>query len=59
MYAQAVLAINEEPRLKTSSETGNSTDFSTEDYNFGSAAGYFIVVPGARGFTLSTGDGTA
>jgi hypothetical protein len=59
MYAQAVLAINEEPRLKVSSETGNSTDFSTEDYNFGAAAGYFIVTPGARGFTLSTGDATA
>lgn len=59
LYAQAVLAINEEPRLKVSSETGNSTDFSTEDYNFGAAAGYFIVTPGARGFTLSTGDATA
>jgi hypothetical protein len=59
MYAQAVLAINEEPRLKVSSETGNSTDFSTEDYNFGATAGYFIVTPGARGFTLSTGDATA
>jgi hypothetical protein len=59
MYAQAVLAINEEPRLKTSSDTGNSADFSTEDYNFGAAAGYFIVTPGARGFTLSTGDATA
>ena len=57
--SQAILAINEEPRLKVSSETGNSTEFSTEDFNFGATAGYFIVTPGARSFTFSSGDGTA
>ena len=57
--SQAILAINEEPNLKASSPTGNSTEFSTEDFNFGVTAGYFIVIPGARSFTLSTGDATA
>lgn len=57
--SQAILAVNEEPRLKVSSETGNSTEFSTEDFNFGATAGYFIVTPGARSFTFSSGDGTA
>lgn len=59
IYAQGVLAINEEPHLKATSPTGSNTDFSTEDFNFGAAAGYFIISPGARGFTLSTGDATA
>lgn len=56
---QAVLAINEEPHLKVSNEQGNAKDFSTEDMNFGCSAGYFICIPGGRGFTISTGDGTA
>ena len=59
MNSQAILAINEEPHLKVSSETGNSTEFSTEDFNFGATAGYFIVIPGARSFTFSSGDATA
>lgn len=57
--SSAFLGINEEPRLKTpTTEGGAATEFSTEDMNFGAAAGYFIVIPGARWFTLSTGDGT-
>lgn len=54
------LGINEEPRLKTPESTQASAgEFSTEDFNFGSAAGYFIVIPGARWFAISLGDGTA
>jgi len=57
--SQAFLGINEEPHLKAQNPTGWSADFSTEDMQFGSTAGYFICVPGARSLTISTGDGTA
>lgn len=57
--SQAFLGINEEPRLKTTSDNGANTEFSTDDWNFGSRAGYFIVVPGARSFAFSDGLGTA
>lgn len=58
--SQAFLGINEEPRMKTPAANGNNAeDFSTEDWNFGSTAGYFIVIPGARWFAISTGDATA
>jgi len=58
--SSAFLGINEEPRLKTPSTEGSSAhEFSTEDMNFGTAAGYFIVIPGARWFAISLGDGTA
>lgn len=59
MNSQAFLAINEEPHLKPSNPNGANTDFSTEDWNQGASAGYFIVIPGARFFAISTGDGTA
>lgn len=54
--SQAFLGINEEPHMKP---TDGSTEFSTEDYNMGCTAGYFIVIPGARSFALSTGDSAA
>lgn len=58
--SSAFLGVNEEPRLKTPESTQASAgEFSTEDFNFGSAAGYFIVVPGARWIAISLGDGTA
>lgn len=59
--SQAWLAINEEPRMKLGSGTGGGSaeEFSTEDWNFGSTAGYFIVIPGARWFAFSSGDATA
>jgi len=56
--SQAFLAINEEPSLKPTSENGANTDFSTQDFSFGATAGYFIVIPGARSFTFSSGDAT-
>ncbi len=60
MNSSAFLGINEEPHLKTPETVGSSAhEFSTEDMNFGSAAGYFIVIPGARWFAISTGDGVA
>lgn len=57
--SQAFLAVNQEPTLKATSPNGSSEEFSTEDWNMGATATYFIVVPGARFITLSTGDGTA
>lgn len=58
--SSAFLGINEEPRLKAPSTEGSAAyEFSTEDMNFGTAAGYFIVIPGARWFTISYGDATA
>jgi len=59
MNSQAFLAINEEPHLKPTNPNGANTEFSTEDWNQGCAAGYFIVIPGARFFAISTGDATA
>ncbi len=56
--SQAFLGINEEPRLKTTSENGANVEFSTEDWNMGGVAGYFIVIPGARSLGFSSGDGT-
>lgn len=58
MNSQAFLAVNEEPGLKTTTDNGSNTDFSTQDWSMGSTAGYFIVIPGARFFTVSTGDAT-
>lgn len=57
--SQAFLAVNEEPHLKATAPVGSNTEFSTEDWNMGCAAGYFIVIPGARFFAFSSGDGTA
>lgn len=57
--SQAFLGINEEPHLKETSSNGSNVEFSTEDWNMGASAGYFIVIPGARFFAMSKGDGTA
>ena len=54
--SQAFLGINEEPHMKP---TDGNTEFSTEDFNMGATAGYFIVIPGARSMTFSTGDAVA
>lgn len=54
--SQAFLGINEEPHMKP---TDGNTEFSSEDMNMGTSAGYFIVIPGARFFGISTGDATA
>ena len=57
--SQAFLAVNEEPHLKATSDTGSNTEFSTEDWSMGASAGYFIVVPGARFIAFSSGDATS
>ena len=57
--SQAFLGVNEEPHLKETSSNGANVEFSSEDWNMGATAGYFIVIPGARSCTFSTGDATA
>jgi hypothetical protein len=42
--------------VKPTSDNGANTEFSTQDFNFGVTATYFVVVPGARSFTFSSGD---
>lgn len=60
LNSAAYLGVNEEPHLKTPPADGKSNEeFSTDDWTFGTRAGYFICTPGARWFALSTGDGTA
>jgi len=59
MGSQAFLGMAEEPRLKTPSEGNNGEEFSTDDWNFGVRAGWFIVIAGANWIKLSKGDGTA
>lgn len=60
LNSSAFLGINEEPHMKMpSGDTSVALEFSTEDLNFGATAGYFIVIPGARWFSISLGDGTA
>lgn len=56
----AYLGVHEEPRLKAPNDVGgNNVEFSTEDWNFGTAAGYMIVVVAASWISASYGDGTA
>lgn len=55
----AYLGVHEEPRIKAPNAEGmNNVEFSTEDWNFGTAAGYMIVVVSATWITASYGDGT-
>ena len=54
------LGMHEEPRLKTPPVEGNNAEeFSTDDWNFGTRAGYMVVVVSASWFGFSSGDGTA
>lgn len=57
--SSAYLGVHEEPRLKTPTVGSNAEDFSTDDWNFGTRAGYMVVVAGATWAALSKGDGTA
>lgn len=56
----AYLGVNEEPRLKTPPTDGRSNeDFNTDDWEFGTRAGYMIVIVSASWISFSSGDGTA
>jgi len=59
MYSSAYLGMHEEPRLKTPPADGNSAEeFSTDDWNFGTRAGYFICIVSGVWIKFSSGDGT-
>lgn len=57
--SSAYLGVLEEPRLKTPAAGNNGEEFSTDDWNFGVRAGYFISVVSGAWIKGSTGDGTA
>lgn len=58
MFSSAYLGVHEEPRLKTpASEGNNAEEFSTDDWNFGTRAGYFICIVSANWIKFSEGDG--
>lgn len=59
MMSTAYLGVHEEPRLKAPTGEGfNNVEFSTEDWNFGTAAGWMIVIVSATWISASYGDGT-
>jgi hypothetical protein len=59
MFTSAYLGIHEEPRLKTPPTEGNNAEeFSTDDWNFGTRAGYFICIVSGNWIKFSSGDGT-
>lgn len=59
MHSTAHLAVWEEPRLKTPSEGNNGEDFSTDNWQFGTRAGYGICIVTGNWIHFSSGDGTA
>lgn len=59
MMTSAYLGVHEEPRLKTPADGNNGEEFSTDDWNFGVRAGYFICVVSGQWIKVSKGDGTA
>ena len=58
MMSSAYLGMLEEPRLKSPAAGNNGEEFSTDDWNFGVRAGYFIQVVGANWIKFSAGNGT-
>lgn len=54
----AYLGMHEEPRLKTPTAGSNAEEFSTDDWSFGTRAGYMVTVVSASWIGASTGDGT-
>jgi len=59
MFTSAYLGVHEEPRLKTPPADGNSAEeFSTDDWNFGTRAGYFICIVSGNWIKFSEGDGS-
>jgi len=58
MMTSAYLGMHEEARLKTPPADGNSAEeFSTDDWNFGTRAGYFIAIVSGNWIKMSSGDG--
>ena len=59
MFTSGYLGMHEEPRLKTPPAAGNNgEEFSTDDWNFGTRAGYFICIVSGSWIKFSEGDGS-
>jgi len=59
-YSTLYLGVHEESHMKLPPVAGsNAEEFSTDDWNFGTRAGYMVVTVSAGWFSLSTGDATA
>lgn len=59
MGSQAFLGMSEEAHLKVPQEGNNGEEFSTDDWNFGVRAGWFIVIVSGNWIKVSLGDATA
>jgi hypothetical protein len=58
MFTSAYLGMHEEPRLKTPPTEGNNAEeFSTDDWQFATRAGYFITIVSGNWIKFSSGDG--
>jgi len=55
----AYLGIHEEAHIKLPAVGSNAEEFSTDDWNFGTRAGWMIVIVSAAWLGFSSGDGTA
>lgn len=59
-YSTFFLGVHEEPHMKAPPAAGsNAEEFSTDDWNFGTRAGYMIVIVTGTWIGMSLGDGTA
>lgn len=58
-FSTLMLGMHEEAHLKSPVAGSNAEEFSTDDWNFGTRAGYMIVTVTAGWVTVSYGDGTA
>lgn len=52
------LGVHEEPHMKMPATGNNQEDAFTDDWNFGTRAGWMIVIPSASWIAFSKGDGT-
>lgn len=58
-YSTLYLGVWEEPHLKMPADLNAGEDFATDDWNFGSRAGYGICVVNAAWIKISKGDGSS
>lgn len=52
----AYLGMHEEPHMKMPTPGSNAEEFSTDDWNFGTRAGYMVVIVSATWIGMSKGD---
>ena len=52
----AYLGMHEEPHMKMPTPGSNAEEFSTDDWNFGTRAGYMVVIVSANWIGMSKGD---